>query len=480
MNPVVSARGAAVFLVALVLNLAGLWSLPLTDRDEGYYAQVSREMRERGDLLLPHFNGKQWLEKPPLLYWSQAAAFAIFGENEFAVRLPSALAGAGTAVVVFGFALSLFRCPRVAFRSGLICATTPAILIASKLGMTDMLVVFFTTISAWAGWELFASGHRKGASRAWWWIFYAGIGFGILAKGPVGLLPLLAMGVFVLWSRPPRAIATLKPFSGLLISAGIAACWFVPATVASQGALVTEFFGVHVINRVLSPSNGHGFRGLLGYVVSMPMYLLLALPTFFPWWLWLPKTASMLWRAADPSGRYLFSGIFLPFGIFSLASTKLPFYTLPAFPLLACVVGAGISARTFRISAIAIGCLSLVFSLLALPFLSGFLPARALVASQEIPPGARLAVTETIEPSFIWYLRQHSRTRVERISESDILPFLAQKQDQNQEAIVVLVHKPSTHLPEGYQTTSVSGLNLAKGRWEKYSLVSSSPKKTGE
>jgi 4-amino-4-deoxy-L-arabinose transferase-like glycosyltransferase len=51
-----------VFLAALVLNLAGLWSIPLTDRDEAYYAEVSREMLERGDFLLPHFNEKRWLE----------------------------------------------------------------------------------------------------------------------------------------------------------------------------------------------------------------------------------------------------------------------------------------------------------------------------------------------------------------------------------------------------------------------------------
>jgi hypothetical protein len=108
------------------------------------------------------------------------------------------------------------------------------------------------------------------------------------------------------------------------------------------------------------------------------------------------------------------------------------------------------------------------------PLLAGVLPARALVASQDIPRGARLATTETVEPSFIWYLRKHSRTRVERISEAGILAFLG----QGQEAAVVLVNKPSTPLLEGYQMTSVSGLNLAKGRWERYSLVRSSDKKS--
>jgi len=398
----------------------------------------------------------------------------VFGENEFAVRLPSALAGAGTAAAVFGFAHSLFRCRRAALRSSLICATTPAILLASKIGMTDMVVVFFTTISTWAGWELFAQGHGKWSRRAWWWVFYSGAGIGILAKGPVGLLPLLAMGVFVLWFRPPHAISTLKPFSGLLVAVGVAACWFVPANIASQGALVSDFFGVHVIGRALSPSNGHGLSGLPGYLALIPLYLLLALPAFFPWWIWLPKTGSALWRNADPAGRYLFSGIFLTFGVFSLASTKLPFYTLPAFPLLACVVGAGISSRPFQIGAASVGSVSLIVSFVIFPLLAGVLPARALVASQDIPRGARLAITETVEPSFIWYLRKHSRTRVERISEAGILAFLG----QGQEAAVVLVNKPSTPLLEGYQMTSVSGLNLAKGRWERYSLVRSSDKKS--
>ncbi len=86
----------ALTALGLGLLLAGNWTLPLIDRDEPRFAEASREMRQRGDYVLPRFNGDYRFDKPPLIYWCQAAAFAVMGENEFAARLPSALFATGT------------------------------------------------------------------------------------------------------------------------------------------------------------------------------------------------------------------------------------------------------------------------------------------------------------------------------------------------------------------------------------------------
>src|SRR5471032_1369336 len=111
-------RLGGLFLFALALNLAGTWILPLVDRDETWYAEVSREMNERGDHIVPYFNNQLFLTKPPLLYWCQSAAYEIFGSNEFAARVPAALASALTTLVIFGFCARLYD-RQIAWRASL-------------------------------------------------------------------------------------------------------------------------------------------------------------------------------------------------------------------------------------------------------------------------------------------------------------------------------------------------------------------------
>src|SRR2546426_12274767 len=70
--------------------------IALTDPDEARYAETSREMTRDGDIVVPHFNGVPRLNKPPLVYWMQAAAFVTLGESETTARLPSVVAALAT------------------------------------------------------------------------------------------------------------------------------------------------------------------------------------------------------------------------------------------------------------------------------------------------------------------------------------------------------------------------------------------------
>ena len=72
-----------------------LGSRSLNEPDEGRYAVIAQEMLETGDWLVPHFWYVPHLDKPPLTYWSVALSLSVFGHNEWAVRLPSALAALG-------------------------------------------------------------------------------------------------------------------------------------------------------------------------------------------------------------------------------------------------------------------------------------------------------------------------------------------------------------------------------------------------
>src|SRR6476620_6440793 len=87
-------------IVALAAYGAGL-NLPLVGPDEPRYAQVAREMFDRGDWITPTLGGHTWFEKPALLYWMEMASYRVLGVNEFAARLGPALCGLGTTTALW-------------------------------------------------------------------------------------------------------------------------------------------------------------------------------------------------------------------------------------------------------------------------------------------------------------------------------------------------------------------------------------------
>src|ERR1700691_3643531 len=84
----------AVLTLAVVATclLSGLGALGLVGPDEPRYMSIARAMLQSGDWITPRLYGQPWFEKPALYYWAAATAFRLFGVNEFAARLPSALA----------------------------------------------------------------------------------------------------------------------------------------------------------------------------------------------------------------------------------------------------------------------------------------------------------------------------------------------------------------------------------------------------
>src|SRR5215213_5435799 len=87
-------------LLTVFVYFYGL-GMPLVGPDEPRYAQVAREMYERGDWITPTLGGFNWFEKPALLYWLEIAAYQIFGINEFSARLGSAIFGLLTIFTVY-------------------------------------------------------------------------------------------------------------------------------------------------------------------------------------------------------------------------------------------------------------------------------------------------------------------------------------------------------------------------------------------
>lgn len=318
------AAACAACLGALLL-LPDLGATPLVDWDEAIYAAVARGALE-GDPWQLRWNGEPYDRKPPLLFWSMATSFRVLGVGEGAARLPSALAGIATLAVV---ALAAAR--RGGFAVGLACA---ALVAGSSLFLerggrracTDALLVLFTVSS------LERATHPGGGRP-----IQAGIaaGLAILAKGVIGLLDpcaLLAAG----WNDRERRRAGLRV---ALAGFAVALPWYVAQLALRGEPFAARHFGYEVFERIVRPIHGDGA------------------PWWYPAWrlfegggTWVfACSAIAAWtayahrRLRPEIAPWLVAAALLAVGA-SAMQTKLPWYPLPAIPLVAAAVGIALGA----------------------------------------------------------------------------------------------------------------------------------------
>src|SRR5271156_449968 len=154
----------SIVIFSLALLLAGNWILPLTDRDEVRFAEASREMIQRGDYVVPWFNGNYRFDKPILIYWCQSASYRIFGENDFAARFPSALFTTGTALILVRWGKKIAG-NQAAFLGAAMFLSCLHIAMLGRVATADMAMLFFFTLAVWSGWEL--TRPQQVCRRAW-------------------------------------------------------------------------------------------------------------------------------------------------------------------------------------------------------------------------------------------------------------------------------------------------------------------------
>ena len=171
-----------------------LGNLPLLQPDEGRNAEVAREMKESGAWLSPSYNGIAYLDKPAFYFKAVAFSLAVFGDNETAARIPSAVFGLALLALAYGFCRRVHG-TRCAILAVIIIATMPLYLVNTRTVIFDIALAFFVTAAIFAGYR---AEECEGKSRRNWYLIGAlAAGFATLVKGPVGfLIPGLVMFVF--------------------------------------------------------------------------------------------------------------------------------------------------------------------------------------------------------------------------------------------------------------------------------------------
>jgi len=447
-----------LFFSVLILETLGNNTLPLIDRDEPRFAEASREMRQSGDFIIPRINGAYRFDKPPLIYWCQAASTLVFGESDFSVRFPSALFAAATVVLTAAWASRLYGAS-AGFWSGLVLGTCLQLFIHGRAAVADMPMIFFFTGATWAAWER-SQGQR---SLALWICFYFALAAGFLAKGPVALLPIVALLLFHLWARTPIRFRPRSAISGGLLVLIIIGLWGIPALVLTHGEFFRVGIGKHVVMRSVAPLQSHGASGMGGYFLLLPFYFVTLFVSFFPWSLFLPGIIQRLRVGLDTFERYALCGIGVVFAVFSLLQTKLPHYTLPAFPLIAILVGRIIHESRFRrMVAVSAFATYLLIALAGFQWLAPYFPSKSIFEriAEHLSASTRTASVGYDEPSLIWYLRYRAQAFHQSLAPSELSNFMRQPGP----AVCVISTNQAVEIDPSWQKTSVTGYDFS--RWK--------------
>jgi 4-amino-4-deoxy-L-arabinose transferase-like glycosyltransferase len=310
----------------------GLTQFGLIGADEPRYAQVAREMLERGDLVTPTLGGQPWLEKPPLYYWQAMLAYRIFGVSDWSARLPSALDATFLVLAVYFF-LRRFR-PGFELDGALITASSAGIVGYARAASTDMALAAAFTIAMLGWWSW-----RETGKRIYLAAFYAFVALGALAKGPVA--PLLAAAIIVLYAVAVRELrVALKTLwlPGILLFCALALPWYFAAQMRNP-----VFFREFIIEHNLERFSQNLYHHTEPFWYYLPVTALALVPwTVFivaafvqpvrTWWA-VRKQKTL----AESELEYQFSlftccWLTVPIIFFSLSQSKLPGYILPAIP----------------------------------------------------------------------------------------------------------------------------------------------------
>ena len=335
---------AALLLFVLAMPfIQYLGKLPLMDPDEGRYAEIPREMLERGDFITPTLNYVAYFEKPPLLYWCNALSLKLFGLHEFAARLPSALCGLATVMATYLLARQLYD-RRTGLLAAAILATSAGFVLQARIILTDMMVTLWLTAALGAFLVASLRFERPRDGIGPWYLFYLYCALAVLTKGLIGItLPVGIIGLYLLVTRRWELLARMRLGSGLVLFLAIAAPWFV--VMAFKHPEFTHFFFVHEhVERFTSTVHGR-YKPFWFFV---PVLLV----TLLPWSCHIPSALAKAWREQGrDTGR---GGLFLViwslaiFLFFSLSDSKLVPYILPAYPPLAILMAYRIKGELER------------------------------------------------------------------------------------------------------------------------------------
>jgi len=337
-----------VGLIALMSAMLGAGRVPVMDADEARFAQATRQMVESGDYVRIRLQDEERNRKPVGAHWAQAAAVNLVSSERtntiWPYRLPSALGLVLAALATLWGGTALLGARPAFLGAGLLAAG----MLASFEGMTaktDALLLGFTTLA------LAALAHLRtnDAPRRTALVFWAALACGVLIKGPVTpLVAGLALAALAAWERRALWMKPLLWWPGPALALLILAPWSIAISLATDGRFFWDMVFGDIAPKLFTGHESH---------FALPGYHLFLLPfLIFPATYALPAVARLGWDTLRAPRndvdfaplRFLIAWAAPTFLFFELAPTKLAHYTLPVYPAIALLCGAGLMAMRGR------------------------------------------------------------------------------------------------------------------------------------
>jgi 4-amino-4-deoxy-L-arabinose transferase-like glycosyltransferase len=339
-----------LLLLALVCALVFLYrlgDLPINLWDEARVAMNALEMRRSGELLITTYKGLPdlWNTKPPLAIWLEAGSMWLFGDTEFALRLPSALAGAATTILVYAFTRRVSGSRAAGILAALVLMACPGYVgtHVTRSADYDTLLVLFTTAMAFSVW--LALEDRVRISRRWLVVAAVAMALAILTKGIAGLMLLPGLALYVLLERRVRDLVA-NPVSWACVAIAIAPAlaFYAVRESALPGYALAVFhneLGARFLHQIAGVPRPWWYY-LYELASPWPWRPVMPYPatgSAFPWSVLLSLTAwatlTSPRQAVRRAGALCGVTIVVYLAVISAAATRVVWYAAPVYPLLA-------------------------------------------------------------------------------------------------------------------------------------------------
>lgn len=327
---------AAVLIVvtAVLVQLSGMYMIGLMEHDATQYATIAMQMVRDGSWLQVYWRDVSYLDKPPLVFWTSAVSYMLFGVNHFAYRLPSYLVLMLGVYSTFRLARKFHELP-VSTLAATVLITAQGIFLISHDVRTDTMLMGWVTFSLWQFSEYFES--RKWSA---FFLAFTGVGLAMLTKGPLGLMiPMLTFGPYLLLLKKWKDIFHPYYLLGLawvavLLSPMLVGLW------QQHGSEGIEFyFWKQSFGRITGENVWRDESGPLFFIHSFAWaFLPWTVPAIFGIYQMIRKVL----RNSTTSDSFILWGAVLVFVAMSLATYKLPHYIFVVFPLFAIMTAVGI------------------------------------------------------------------------------------------------------------------------------------------
>jgi len=355
-----------LLFVVLLFRLCLMAMYPLLDTSEARYGEMTRKMVELGDWVTPMFDyGEPFWGKPPLSFWMQALSISLFGESEWALRLPSFLCLCLSCYLLIRWGREEY-CEQRAVLAAIILSSCSLGFVAFGAVLTDPMLSVSLLLALYGFWRAV-----QYQDDNWALLGFFGLALGMLAKGPIALvLFVVPVFLFLLVSKAWRKLLLLPWMGGLILFFLVSMPWYLMAEWKTPGFWEYFFLGEHVY-RFLKPGwsgdfygNAHlhprGYIWLYALVASLPWCLL----PFFKF----RSFGRLAGLFESRATLFLVFCALTPLVFFTLSRNILWTYVLPALPLLAlllAVILVSLAVR-FRYLLVSAALVPIVLSLLLL------------------------------------------------------------------------------------------------------------------